>query len=292
MHVGVERVALPDSSFVAATFFTPPNPRASIVISAAMGVTQKFYLNYAQWLATQGYAVTIYDYRGMGLSAPASLRNYKMSISDWAQHDVAAVIAATKSRAPQLPLFVLGHSLGAQIIGMIPNRHLIDGMIVVASGSGYWRETSPPPKRNSRLMWYLLAPTMTPLFGYFPGKKLRVIADLPRGVVEQWRRWCLHPEYLLGAETSELRDVYASIRMPILCMSFTDDEMMSATSTEALLRYYANADIQRMRFTPKEIDERRIGHFGFFRPQLESKLWPKTTHWLEQRCKPANSNAN
>jgi predicted alpha/beta hydrolase len=284
VQIKVERIALPDSSFVAATFFTPPEPRASVVISAAMGVTQKFYLSFAQWLAMQGYAVTTYDYRGMGLSAPTSLRNYKMNITDWARHDAAAVIAATKSRAPQLPLYKLGHSLGAQIIGMIPNRELIDGVVMVASGSGYWRETSPQTKRNSRFMWYVLAPVITPLVGYFPGKTLRGIGDLPRGVVEQWRRWCLHPDYLLGVEGAHTRDAYASIRSPMLCMSFTDDEMMSATSTDALYSFYPNASIERVRLAPNEVDERRIGHFGFFKPQLENKLWARTTTWLERQC--------
>ena len=291
MHVGVERIALPDSpnaSFVAATFFTPTNPRASIVISAAMGVTQKFYMPFAQWLATQGYAVVTYDYRGMGLSAPPSLRNFDMSISDWAQGDVAAIIDTAKSRAPSIPLFILGHSLGAQIIGMVPNRQLIAGMIIVASGSGYWRETSPPTKRNSPWLWYLLAPALTPLFGYFPGKKINVIADIPRGVIEQWRRWCMQPEYLLGVESATLRQDYANIRIPMLCISFTDDEMMSASSTAALLRYYSHADVQHLRFVPKDLDEHRIGHFGFFRSQLECKLWPKTTAWLEQCCARLN----
>ncbi len=32
-----------------------------------MGVAQEFYTQFAQWLARQGYHVTTFDYRGIGL---------------------------------------------------------------------------------------------------------------------------------------------------------------------------------------------------------------------------------
>ena len=49
-----------------------------------------------------------------------------------------------------------------------------------------------------RILWFGMVPVLTALFGYFPGKPLRMVGDLPRGVALQWRKWCLHPEYLLA----------------------------------------------------------------------------------------------
>jgi predicted alpha/beta hydrolase len=284
MDPTTENILLPDGSQVVAKVFLPAvTPRASIVVSAAMGVPQRFYADFAKWLAAQGFAAMTFDYRGIGISAPRSLRTSKATISKWASEDCAAMIDAAKVRVPNAPLFWLGHSLGAQLVGMIPNRHLIDGVIIVSSGSGYWKNTARATKRNSIFMFYFLAPVLTPLFGYFPGKRLRAVGDLPAGVIRQWRRWCLNPEYMIGVEGRSLRRDFAEVRTPMLSISFTDDEMMSITSTEALLHFYASAPIDRQRVSPSDIGARHIGHFGFFREQFATSLWPRVTSWIEQQ---------
>lgn len=279
-----ERLNLPDGSGFVAQFFSPTDaPRASVLLPGAMGVAQRYYTYFAQWLASRGFAAATFDYRGIGLSAPRSLRACDVNILDWAHGETATMLAALKQRSPDRPLFVVGHSLGAQLVGMIPNRQLIDGVVIVASGSGYWRTTSPPTRRNSLLMWRVLAPTLTPLFGYFPGKRIGAVGDLPRGVIRQWRRWCLHPEYMLSEEQMGFRKQFADVRTPMLSLSFTDDEMMSAHSTEALHRFYANAPIEHRRLAPGDVNADRIGHFGFFRPEFQRTLWPLAAQWIEAR---------
>ena len=127
-----------------------------------------------------------------------------------------------------------------------------------------------------------LAPTLTPLFGYFPGKTLRIVGNLPRGVIAQWRRWCLHPDYMIGVEGGSIREDFAAMRLPMLSLSFSDDEMMSAASTAALHRFYAAATIEHSRVAPSDVGAKRIGHFGFFRSQFKANLWPLAAQWLER----------
>ena len=50
----------------------------------------------------------------------------------------------------------------------------------------------------------LSAPVLTPLFGYFPGKALRMVGDLPAPAMRQWSRWCRHPEFAWGAEPDQV----------------------------------------------------------------------------------------
>src|SRR3954465_5709929 len=111
------------------------------------------------------------------------------------------------------------------------------------------------------------------LFGYFPGRRLRKVGARPRGVVAQWRRWCLHPDYAVGVEGEPVRAQFAAVRTPILSLSFTDDEMMSERNTESLHGFYINAPRVRLRIAPADGDEPRIGHFGFFKPRFEPSLW-------------------
>ena len=100
-----------------------------------------------------------------------------------------------------------------------------------------------------------------------------MVGDLPRGVIEQWRRWCLHPEYAVGAEGEAVREAYSAVRTPITAISFTDDEMMSGRNTESLHGFYRAAPQTAKRIAPTQIGVERIGHFGFFRRQFAESLW-------------------
>lgn len=268
------------TSLVYRTFRATEAPRAAVIIPSAMGVAQKYYTRFAEWLALQGYQVTTFDYRGIGQSAPRSLRGYPINIFDWATQDCAAIIDVVKTQLPAVPLYWIGHSLGGQLLGLIPNRDRIDRVLTVAAGSGYWLETAWPTRSVVWWLWYVVAPLALRWAGYFPGKRLRTVGDLPFGVMEQWRRWCLSREYVVGAEGEKVREAYASVRMPMLALSFTDDALMSAHGIRSLHGLYVNAPIEYRRIAPPDVGGRHIGHFGFFRPQFEQTLWPLAPQWL------------
>src|SRR6478735_7726047 len=159
----------PDGIALAARVFEPAGAaKGSVVIGGAMGVRQDYYGGFAEWLAGQGWRVTTFDYRGSGGSAPANLRGYKADLFDWTR-DYEAAIDAAKSALPDAPLYLLGHSLGAQLPGFLANQHKVNGMLSVAAGSGYWRENAPQLKRVVPYFWFVLVPIATRLFGYFPG---------------------------------------------------------------------------------------------------------------------------
>jgi predicted alpha/beta hydrolase len=271
------------SGTVVRLFEPEATPRAAVVVPCAMGVAQNFYGRFAEWLASQGFLAVTFDYRGIGMSAPQSLRGFDVDIFDWAQRDCAAVIDFVKRRLPDAPLCWVGHSLGGQLIGLIPNRDRIDRVLTVATGNGYWLENSWQTKRFVWWLWFVAAPIAMKLFGYFPGKRLRKVGNLPLGVMRQWRRWCLSREYVVGAEGDAVRSAYASVRMPMLSLSFTDDEMMSEQGIRSLHRLYTAAPIEYRRIAPREIGVARIGHFGFFRREFSDSLWPLVRRWIEKK---------
>ena len=121
-------------------------PKGAVLIGGAMGVRQDYYAPFAAWLAAQGYGVMTFDYRGMGDSrTPAharSLRGLDADLFDWAR-DYDAAIDALLARAGDVPLYLIGHSLGAQLPGLLRNRGRVAGMVSVAAGSGYWRDNAP-----------------------------------------------------------------------------------------------------------------------------------------------------
>lgn len=276
-----EMVAAPDGTALATSVWEPPAPAlGSVVIGGAMGVAQDFYAPFAQWLAGRGWRVTTFDYRGVGRSRPAgrSLRGFRADLFDWAA-DYAAVIDHARAALPQRPLYLLGHSLGAQLPGLLPNQHQVSGLLSVAAGSGYWRENAPRVRRYVPFLWFVLVPIATALCGYFPGRRLRVVGDLPAGVVLQWRRWCLDPGYSVGAEGAAVRRRYASARFPVHALSIDDDEMMTLGGIRTLVALYENAPRAVERVAPGDFGG-RIGHFGAFRREHEADLWPVLAGWL------------
>jgi predicted alpha/beta hydrolase len=277
-------LTLPDGDSIAMQLFEPVElPRASVIVPCAMGVAQRYYSKFAEWLAAQGFLAVTFDYRGIGLSAPRSLRDFEVDIFGWAQQDCAVVIDHVKARLPDAPLYWVGHSLGGQLLGLIPNRHRIDRIVTVATGSGYWIENSWPTKRVVWWLWFVVVPIALRVVGYFPGKRIRKVGDLPKGVMAQWRRWCLAREYVVGAEGEAVRAAYASVRTPIMSLSFTDDEMMSERGVRSMHDLYRAAPVEYRRISPQEVGAAQIGHFGFFRPQFEQTLWPIVRDWIEER---------
>jgi len=122
-------------------------------------------------------------------------------------------------------------------------------------------------------LWYIAAPLSVRMFGYFPGKRLRKVGDLPRGVMQQWRRWCLDRDYAVGVEGPEVRAQYAALRIPITSLSFADDEFMSLKNTRSLHDCYQSAQRCMKRIAPADVGARRIGHFGFFNSRFQDSLW-------------------
>jgi predicted alpha/beta hydrolase len=278
----VERVILTsaDGARIAARVYQPHGrPEGKVVIGGAMGVRQEYYARFAAWLARQGWRVTTFDYRGSGDSAPAKLRGFHADLFDWTRDYEAAIDEAHRA-LPDQPLHLLGHSLGAQLPGLLSNQHKVSGLLSVAAGSGYWRENAPRLKRIVPWFWFVLVPVATRLFGYFPGRRLHKVGDLPAGVVLQWRRWCLDPRYSVGAEGEAARVAYARATFPVLALSITDDELMTLQGTHSLVALYENAPHQVHRIAPEEFAMRRIGHFGAFRSEQQEALWPRMAGWL------------
>jgi predicted alpha/beta hydrolase len=269
-----QAVTATDGVRIAARFLHPEGPaRGAVLIVPAMGTPQNYYYPFAAWLAKQGLLAATFDYRGTGASRPRQLRGFHADILDWARLDCAAMIDALAAQSSGMPLYWVGHSLGGQILALVPNRERIAKAVTIATGSGYWRETVPALRPKAFWLFYVVTPVVLTLFGYFPGKALRKIGDLPKGAMAQWRRWCLDRDYSFGAEGDEVRAQYAAVRTPIVSLSFADDEMMSLRNTEAMHGYYSGAPRRMKRIAPQDIGAPRIGHFGFFRPAFEASLW-------------------
>ena len=255
---------------------------ATLLLAGAMGVRQDFYEPLARFLAESGIHVLTFDYRGMGASRDGSLRGFRADVTTWAQSDLDAMLREARAMGPGLPAFALGHSLGGQLFGSVPEGARLDAFVTVTAGTGWYRHNDRMAWQV-RFFWFVAIPLLTPLFGYFPGKRLRMVGDLPAGVARQWRRWALHPEYLLS-EGEAMRGRFDAVRAPVLGFSFEDDAIITKPAVDQLHGFYRNARVERRHLAPADAGRRRIGHFGYFQPESRDNLWRDTLAWLKGRA--------
>jgi len=70
--------------------------RGRLIVAGATVAPQRFYSHFAQFAARQGIAVWTLDYRGVGLSRPVNLRDFRWTIS--IGHDSISGRVLTMSR--------------------------------------------------------------------------------------------------------------------------------------------------------------------------------------------------
>jgi predicted alpha/beta hydrolase len=257
-----------DGETLVGQIYEPNAPHAAVLIATAMGVPQSFYAHFGRWLASQGFRAMTFDYLGMGRSRGRPLSQVHTDIIRWGEQDASGALIELAQRSPSLPLYYVGHSVGGQIIPFLTEAPRVTRFVTVAAGSGYWRENAPPTRNRAWLLWYLFSPALTHTLGYFPGARLNMVGDLPKGVMQQWTKWCRHPEYI-ASEGSAMRARFARVETPLTSFSFTDDEMMSHENIKHLHGLFESAPKQMLRFRPDDVQLAKLGHFGFFRKHSE-----------------------
>jgi predicted alpha/beta hydrolase len=246
-------------------------PWASLVIASAMGVRQEFYAPLATFFAEQGIHVITFDYRGTFASRTTPLRGFSADVMTWATQDLDAMLVEADEMASALPLLYLGHSLGGQLLGALPHNARVAAAITVTAGSGWYRFNDRMPLQV-RIFWFAAIPLLTPLLGYFPGKALRMVGDLPAGVAWQWRRWCLHRDYI-HSEGPQVAAAFERVTAAVTGYSFEDDAIITRAAVDDLHARYRRARVERRHVEPAEVGRRSIAHFGFFAEASRDTLW-------------------
>jgi predicted alpha/beta hydrolase len=255
----------------------PKQPHV-VLVAGALGVPQRFYAPFCQWLAERGHTAMSFDLRGIGdsLESGQPLRSVKADMLLWARQDFTAAVNGLCEQAGVDQISVIGHSLGAHhaAMGTPEAQQRIAKLVSIAAGAGHWREWAAPTRRLAPVLFYVAMPLLTPLLGYFPGRRLKMIGNLPAGVVWQFRRWCRHPEFAWGAESEKVKPSLDSAKFPIHAIGFSDDETMTTAGIRKLLTVMPHAPHLLESITPEQMGVARIGHTGAFRVAMQHKLWP------------------
>ena len=270
-----------DAFSLGASLYSPKGRAlGTVIVHGATAVPAGYYRRFAEFLAHHGLRVLTYDYRGIGASRPSALRGFRASMSDWAQLDADAAHRLVERAFPGESVATVGHSFGGQLIGLLPAAREVRGSLLVGAQLGYFGHWDALDRLRLGFIWRALVPTLTASFGYLPGQ-VGLGEDLPRGVAEEWARWCSSPEYLISHHP-EARAQFARFDKPMLFYSFTDDKFAPRRAVEALVASLSGAQLQQRRIDPRDFGGQPIGHFGFFKPRFEQTLWLEAVHFLSE----------
>ena len=255
--------------------------RRLAIINSATAVPRRFYRHFAKALAESGYTTLTYDYRGIGESRPESLRGFEATVRDWALLDMAGVIDWSREELDPARTFLIGHSVGGQVAGLLDNADAVDGMITLSSQSGYWALQGKGEKAKVFFHVHVTLPLLASTLGYMPWSKVGSAEDLPKGAALEWSRWCRSPNYLFDDDSLPL-ERFRSFEAPVLAYSFADDTWGTRRSVDNLMRHYPHVERRHVDPRADEVGVSKIGHFGYFRPDASS-LWPEAVAWMDAR---------
>ncbi|MCL1124896.1 alpha/beta hydrolase family protein [Shewanella surugensis] len=281
-----------DGFNLAATLYASLTPaKCIVIINSATGVKKQYYTDYAQFLSQEGIIVLCYDYRGIGGSQPKKTEQRKqMRMQDWGELDFSACITWCQEHHAQLPIVCLGHSVGAQIIGLANNNNALSACLSLSGQSGYWRHWDKKKWPKLWLAWYGIIPIMSQVFGYLP-RTILGSEPLPKGIAQQWAKWARNPDYICDENGIKWRPYFSQVHSPMHFYAISDDDDFAPLkSVKALAQFYRNASVTLERLHPEDHAIPFIGHFGFFKKTMPRALWQTTsdqiTTMLEQPITP------
>ncbi|WP_442582318.1 alpha/beta hydrolase family protein [Mesorhizobium sp. ASY16-5R] len=261
--------------------------KVTVIVNPATGVPARYYARYAAFLAAHRFDVLTYDYRGIGASRPARLHGCGYRWRDWGEQDFDAVLRFAKARDPESQCLVVGHSIGGVLPGLAESAPTIDRMLTVGAQYAYWPDYAPERRLRLFLKWHVAMPLVTAACGYFPGRRLGWLEDLPAGVANEWsfrraRMERSHPR----AERQDVLRRFAAVTAPILAVTVSDDEFATPRAVRRALDYYRGAARSEALLTPADLGMETVGHFGLFHDRHASGFWLDTLMWLRDGINP------
>jgi predicted alpha/beta hydrolase len=255
----------------------------SIILSSATGIRKEFYIKFSQFLVQNGYNVLLYDYRGIGESAPGNLKTSNSYMHEWGTLDMNAALEYMVVEKGLTNIIWLGHSAGAQMVGFIKRHWHIQKVIAVSAAFGYWKYLPSPLKWKIWALWFFVGPLMVSLFGYGAMKKIGWGENLSRNMMKEWREWCLNKTYFTGMLKRRLnQDKFYGFTTPLTSIYMSDDKLANDKTAPMMMQFFPDAVQKVYKLPVEKYTTLKVGHVGMFRKKFENTLWPILMEIIEK----------
>jgi predicted alpha/beta hydrolase len=209
----------------------------------------------AELIAGAGYVTVAFDFRGHGDSAPFAKDGADWSYDDLVQTDLPTVVACARGRFSEIPVVVVGHSLGGHVALASQGAGVLGADALVLIAANVWMRQLEPSmrtwlKKRAYLESLLLASRSR---GYFPARSLRLgsddealryVAALTR--TSRLGRWTSDDgAFDYGALSSRIRVPIATITSDgdhLMCTPSSGERMVEGTQGQRLAQRVRRCD--------------------------------------------------
>ena len=173
-------------------------PRAAVIVAPALGVRASYYRKLCDALRDRGFATIAVDLPGQGESPARADRRTDWGYPSMIDH-YAAALRSVHEALPELPKYVVGHSIGGQVALMVAGTDVpaLSGVVIVASGCPYWRTWDGVEAYRIRAATWTCG-ALARTLGVFPGDKVGFGGREPRTLMVQWAHAAQTGRYALG----------------------------------------------------------------------------------------------
>ena len=270
-----------DEIQIVAHLFEPEKSNHKIVlINSATGVKQQIYFSFAQFFASKGFTVITYDYRGIGLSKPQKMRNFKASMRIWGSEDYKTLTQFIINNFPNYQKFCLGHSVGALMLGMNKDSEIFDEFFFVGTQNAFIGNLKWRTKIEAFFGFGFAQPLFTELFGYFPAHWFGLGESLTKNCAYDWRTLILNKK-----STNKLLlktdDFSKDLKQKVFVIQAEDDAWLTEKGVKSLLNdTFPNLKPTYRLIKTSESEKGEIGHINFFR-SYNKNLWEIILHEIK-----------
>ncbi len=236
-----------------------------LLIGPAMGTPARIYTPLAEAFAAAGANAAVMELRGIGSSSLRAGKSVDYGYRDLIEKDWAAALSALRSRFPASPIYLFGHSLGGHVSVMYaatrPND--VAGAAIVASGSVYYRGWKGT-KALGILAFTQFAGALSGVLGYFPGKRVGFGGTEAKTLIQDWARFGRTGRLDLAGEGVNYETALATLKKPVLGLSFDHDTLAPHRSQENLLNKLTQARVTHLALGEKD-GGARLNHYNWIK---------------------------
>jgi predicted alpha/beta hydrolase len=256
--------------------------KGTVIINSATSIKKEFYIRFAQYLVQNGYRVLLYDYRGIGQSAPTSLKGFTAYMHEWGTKDMNGALNFVVNEKEGNNIIWIGHSVGAQMMGLLDQRHKIKKVMAINASIGYWNYFTPPYNIVALFLWNIVGPFITLTHGYAPMHKIGWGEPLPTHVYFEWRKWCMNKHHFKDFLQQQIGlPHFTDFTASITAIHTSDDYIANKKTVAKLLAFYPNSTTKTICINPTECGFKKIGHTAIFRSRHEKNIWPLIVEEME-----------
>ena len=239
----------------------------------------------ARFLVANGWRTIAFDFRGHGESGPSASDGGSWSYDDLVRFDLPAVVECARARAKQLPLIVVGHSLGGHVALASQATGLLGADAILCFAANIWTRALEP----SGVRWLLKLATLRAMRlvyegrGYFPARALRFGSDDEStpylAALQRYAR--------LGVWGSDDGKIdyakeLAAVKIPVMQIASDGDALNCHPESAELFLALVGGPTRFERVRRADDGGRAPGHMELVTTERAKSVWERAADWMRE----------